>query len=306
MKAPNISAWRRHHAGDLTSTLHPRHGDASVPKLPSTSKDQTADVMAEGCTEAMIVEAAPASALPVLPRAGAAVDAASGDGLTATPGPGTVVVLNGTPRSGKSSIAAALQESSGADALWLNLGVDAFAGVTPRQLRPGIGLRPGGERPDLEDDRGGAVRRALRRRWWRGVVRGAMWSSTSAITTTTRSRWGSCPRWPGTCGIYRPSSSGSAARSRWSRPGGMRVRPAARVVVVMAARVTSRVKGTDRSPTSCTAGSGPCTTRASTTWRWTRRRRHLRPAPGRSGAALTRDRRLRSPRWRSAADALPG
>lgn len=37
------------------------------------------------------------------------------------------------------------------DSLWLNLGVDAFAAVTPRRLRPGIGLRPGGERPDLED-----------------------------------------------------------------------------------------------------------------------------------------------------------
>ena len=59
------------------------------------------------------------------------------------------MVLNGTPRSGKSSIAAALGESS--DSLWLNLGVDAFAAVTPRRLRPGIGLRPGGERPDLED-----------------------------------------------------------------------------------------------------------------------------------------------------------
>ena len=62
---------------------------------------------------------------------------------------GTIVVLNGTPRSGKSSIAAALQGSS--DELWLNLGVDAFAAVTPARLRPGIGLRPGGERPDLED-----------------------------------------------------------------------------------------------------------------------------------------------------------
>ncbi len=31
------------------------------------------------------------------------------------------------------------------------MGVDAFAAVTPRQLWPGIGLRPGGERPDLED-----------------------------------------------------------------------------------------------------------------------------------------------------------
>ena len=59
------------------------------------------------------------------------------------------MVLNGTPRSGKPSIAAALGESS--DSLWLNLGVDAFAAVTPRRLRPGIGLRPGGERPDLED-----------------------------------------------------------------------------------------------------------------------------------------------------------
>jgi chloramphenicol 3-O phosphotransferase len=36
--------------------------------------------------------------------------------------------------------------------LWLNLGVDAFSGVTPVRSRPGIGLRPGGERPDLEDD----------------------------------------------------------------------------------------------------------------------------------------------------------
>jgi chloramphenicol 3-O phosphotransferase len=64
-------------------------------------------------------------------------------------GPGTIVVLNGTPRSGKSSIAAALQGSS--DARWLAFGVDAFARVTPAALRPGIGLRPGGERPDLED-----------------------------------------------------------------------------------------------------------------------------------------------------------
>jgi chloramphenicol 3-O phosphotransferase len=64
--------------------------------------------------------------------------------------PGQVVVLNGAPRSGKSSIAAALQDTF--DGLWLNLGVDAFSGVTPARSRPGIGLRPGGERPDLEDD----------------------------------------------------------------------------------------------------------------------------------------------------------
>jgi chloramphenicol 3-O phosphotransferase len=62
---------------------------------------------------------------------------------------GTIVVLNGTPRSGKSRIAGALQESS--DSLWLTFGVDAMAEVIPPGLRPGIGLRPGGERPDLED-----------------------------------------------------------------------------------------------------------------------------------------------------------
>jgi chloramphenicol 3-O phosphotransferase len=62
---------------------------------------------------------------------------------------GIVVVLNGTPRSGKSTLARAMQHSW--DGLWINLGVDAFAHVTPERLRPGIGLRPGGERPDLED-----------------------------------------------------------------------------------------------------------------------------------------------------------
>ena len=32
----------------------------------------------------------------------------------------------------------------------MNLGVDSYEQITPPQLRPGIGLRPGGERPDLE------------------------------------------------------------------------------------------------------------------------------------------------------------
>jgi chloramphenicol 3-O phosphotransferase len=62
--------------------------------------------------------------------------------------PGTIVVLNGAPRSGKSSIATAIQRSF--DGLWLNLGVDTWFRATPERLRPGIGLRPGGERPDLE------------------------------------------------------------------------------------------------------------------------------------------------------------
>jgi chloramphenicol 3-O phosphotransferase len=59
--------------------------------------------------------------------------------------PGPIVILNGAPRSGKSSIAAAMGEG------WVNLGVDAWMKATPPHLLPGIGLRPGGERPDLED-----------------------------------------------------------------------------------------------------------------------------------------------------------
>ncbi len=67
VKAPNISSWRRHTAGDLTSTLHPRRSDPSMPKLPTTSKDQTANVLAEGCTKLSIVEAAPSIAMPNYP-----------------------------------------------------------------------------------------------------------------------------------------------------------------------------------------------------------------------------------------------
>ncbi|MEZ2330755.1 chloramphenicol phosphotransferase CPT family protein [Mesorhizobium sp. RCC_202] len=62
--------------------------------------------------------------------------------------PGQIIVLNGAPRSGKSSIAAAIQETF--DGVWVNLGVDTYACATPPGLQPGLGLRPGGERPDLE------------------------------------------------------------------------------------------------------------------------------------------------------------
>lgn len=63
--------------------------------------------------------------------------------------PGQIVILNGAPRSGKSSIVAAIQETFAGP--WLNLGVDVFVRqVTPERYHPGIGLRPGGERPELE------------------------------------------------------------------------------------------------------------------------------------------------------------
>lgn len=61
---------------------------------------------------------------------------------------GQIVVLNGTPRSGKSSIVQAIQD--GFDGVWMNLGIDKLKKATPERFQPGIGLRPGGERPDLE------------------------------------------------------------------------------------------------------------------------------------------------------------
>ena len=65
------------------------------------------------------------------------------------PPAGQIVILNGAPRAGKSSIVAALQ--AGFPEPWMNLGVDVFSGcIIPPRLRPGIGLRPGGELPELE------------------------------------------------------------------------------------------------------------------------------------------------------------
>ena len=60
--------------------------------------------------------------------------------------PGHVIVLNGAPRAGKSSIARAILDSF--DGLWVNLGVDGFKGMTSPRYSPGIGLRPGGELSD--------------------------------------------------------------------------------------------------------------------------------------------------------------
>ena len=61
---------------------------------------------------------------------------------------GRIVILNGAPRSGKSSIAAALIARQ--PGRWTNIGVDAMNRTLPEAMQPGIGLRPGGERPDLE------------------------------------------------------------------------------------------------------------------------------------------------------------
>lgn len=61
---------------------------------------------------------------------------------------GQIIVLNGAPRAGKSSIAKAIQDSF--EGVWMNTGVDRFKEMTPDRYQPGIGLRPGGERQELE------------------------------------------------------------------------------------------------------------------------------------------------------------
>lgn len=54
---------------------------------------------------------------------------------------GQIVILNGAPRAGKTSIAAAIQERF--DGTWMALGVDAARQMTPPVRQPGVGLRPG-------------------------------------------------------------------------------------------------------------------------------------------------------------------
>ncbi|MBF0677859.1 MAG: chloramphenicol phosphotransferase [Devosia sp.] len=61
---------------------------------------------------------------------------------------GRIVILNGAPRSGKTTLARAIQTQ--VPGRWIHFGVDAFNASLPPALMPGIGLRPGGERPDLE------------------------------------------------------------------------------------------------------------------------------------------------------------
>ena len=115
VKAPNISAWRRHTAGDLTSTLHPGRSDPRCPRCPARRKDQMADVMAEGCTERIHPRGGARLGHADLPGPGPPVDADARRRPDRSSGPGL-----GRPscperdaRSGKSSIAPALQGSVG-------------------------------------------------------------------------------------------------------------------------------------------------------------------------------------------------
>lgn len=38
--------------------------------------------------------------------------------------------------------------------MWMNIGVDRYLDMVPARFRPGLGLRPGAQRPDLEDGTG--------------------------------------------------------------------------------------------------------------------------------------------------------
>ena len=53
---------------------------------------------------------------------------------------GQIVILNGPSRSGKTSIARAIQQAC--DGIWMNLGMDLHISATPPAYRPGVGLRP--------------------------------------------------------------------------------------------------------------------------------------------------------------------
>ncbi len=73
------------------------------------------------------------------------------------------MILNGAPRAGKSSIAAAIQETF--DGTWLNLGVDVARKMTPPGVQPGVGLRPG-----EPDHPAAAVRPVLYAALWESVA----------------------------------------------------------------------------------------------------------------------------------------
>jgi len=55
VKAPNISAWRRSVTGDLTSTLHVRSPDASVPPLPAT-RGRSDPLVKSECQASQLIE----------------------------------------------------------------------------------------------------------------------------------------------------------------------------------------------------------------------------------------------------------
>jgi len=59
--------------------------------------------------------------------------------------PGRIVILNGAPRAGKSSIVTEIQETF--DGAWMNLGVDVARAMTPPRCQPGATPASAARRP---------------------------------------------------------------------------------------------------------------------------------------------------------------
>lgn len=57
-----------------------------------------------------------------------------------------IIVLNGVPRSGKTTIARAIVDLAPS---WMTHGVDAEMALTAPERQPGIGLRPGDDLPEV-------------------------------------------------------------------------------------------------------------------------------------------------------------
>ena len=268
MKAPNISAWRQRAAGDLTSALHPGSADSSVPKLPSTSNDQMANVMALGCTEESILEVTPASAMPVYP-----VPAKQSMPSRRRPDVRGRTRARDHRRPERDATVGKIEHRGRAvwgilatGAPWLNLGVDAWAVATPRRCGPASGCVRAGSGPTFEDAVV-ALFDALTHVYARAAPSGSTWWSTSATTAGIEAARHPVEGGPGPAGwpayfvgVRCPAEVIMARRDAGAAGGGDGGR-----------RYVTSGPGA-RSPTWCSAGSGPCTTPASTTSRWTPRR----------------------------------
>ena len=67
VKAPNISSWRRHTAGDLTSTLHPQPQRPDGAQAAQHVEGPDGQRAGRGVHETSILEAAPSTAMPNYP-----------------------------------------------------------------------------------------------------------------------------------------------------------------------------------------------------------------------------------------------
>jgi len=158
------------------------------------------------------------------------------------PPPGWIVILNGPPRSGKSAIVEAIQDSF--EGIWGNLGVDVFSRcVTPARYRPGIGLRPGGELPAVE-----AVVPVLYAGLYESVAAHSRLGLNVAVDVGHHDAYSRpLQMLPGAWLGSQCSSWVSTARSRSSWSDGTPASPAGK-------SDTTRAGQTDRSPNRCSDG----------------------------------------------------